>query len=490
MRLKELGLSLADVDLGGSDAESDYKLAEHFVTTPYVQSALEGKRTLFLGRKGSGKSALFSQMPALEAAEGRGRIVLQLTPDAYSWSALQRYREQGLFAEHAHANAWKATIGIEVGSAISNLNIDWPDGAARSVAVLTRFIEENFGDVSPGLARTTAGLLKGLGALNLSAFGFGVGLERADATEQELTPAVINALWETLVEPLKHQPVLVELDRLDDSWDGTDDSRTLLIGLLKASKEINDKLGQVEGGIRILIFLRSDIYDGLKFDDKDKHRITEEHILWNEAELREMLAERLPEGVEVEDLFEAEEMRGRIQPFDYILKRTFRRPREILQFIDECLRKAGKDATEISKDAIREAENQYSKWKVEDLKQEFAKVSPEFGALLEALRQELHRYDSIDDAIEVLERKAPDEVAALTPRGAMELLFEASVIGIRLGGGGQTRFKSQDPELTLPTAGAVYVHQSLYRGLNIKEARKPVGEPTEEDVAAEDSGIE
>ena len=47
MELDELGLTLSDVDLGRFDAESDYKLAEHFVRTPYVESALAGQRTLF-----------------------------------------------------------------------------------------------------------------------------------------------------------------------------------------------------------------------------------------------------------------------------------------------------------------------------------------------------------------------------------------------------------------------------------------------------------
>ena len=63
MRLDELALTLRDVDLGGLDAESDHKLAAHFVTTPHVEYALAGRRTLFLGRKGSGKSALFRQLP-------------------------------------------------------------------------------------------------------------------------------------------------------------------------------------------------------------------------------------------------------------------------------------------------------------------------------------------------------------------------------------------------------------------------------------------
>jgi hypothetical protein len=485
MKLDQLGLTLRDVDLGRFDAESDYKLAEHFVTTPYVEAALGGQRTLFLGRKGSGKSSLFRQLPDLVTGQGAGRIVLQLTPDAYAWRALQEYREQGLLAEHAHTNAWKLTIGVEVAGRLAALDREWSPSATESIGRLRQFIQENFGELEPGLLKTASGLVKGLASFNLSAFGFGVGVStREGASSLPITPALIQAIWDELKAPLSEQAVTVEFDRLDDSWDGAEQSQTLLIGLLKAAKDVNDSSASDEAGqCRILVFLRSDIYDGLKFDDKDKHRGSEEHILWSEAGLAEMLTRRLPREVTAADLFEAGEMRGRTSLINYLMRRTFLRPREILQFVDQCIRQSLDGASEITKEAIRAAEDLYSRWKVEDLKQEFTKASPGFTALLEALRQEVHRYDSIDDLEELLSRKAVASVERLGPRGAIEELFEASVIGVRLRGAGSPRFKSTDPELALPASGTVYVHQSLYRGLNIVEARKSSEEPSSEDQA-------
>ncbi len=299
-----------------------------------------------------------------------------------------------------------------------------------------------------------------------------------------LTPAVISTILDLLRAPLDERTVIVEFDRLHDSWDGSPASATLLIGLLKAAKEINDRFFRADGsgGQRVFVFLRSDIYGGLKFDDKDKHRSTEGYLLWDVDLLREMLTARLPEGVSADELFETGQMRGSISPFNYIVKRTFLRPREVLQFVDRCIAVAGPDAGEVSKDAIRQAEDTYSGWKVDDLKQEFAKTTPWFEPLIEGLRQEVHRYDSIDDLVTLLRAKVPSVIEAISERGALELLFDASVIGIRLGGTGSTRFKSEDPDLRLPTAGAVYVHQSLYKGLSIVEARKPTGALIDEDA--------
>ena len=64
--------------------------------------------------------------------------------------------------------------------------------------------------------------------------------------------------------------IVVALDKLDDSWEGSDQSKHLLIGLLKACKDVNDKYKgeSPASGFSVVAFLRADIYEGLKFDDK------------------------------------------------------------------------------------------------------------------------------------------------------------------------------------------------------------------------------
>ena len=84
------GRTLADIDLGSVDAEADRRLSEYFVKTPYVESALAVRRSHYLGRKGSGKSALFSQLARLFQEKGIRTQVLQLTPDQYAWNALRQ----------------------------------------------------------------------------------------------------------------------------------------------------------------------------------------------------------------------------------------------------------------------------------------------------------------------------------------------------------------------------------------------------------------
>ncbi len=147
------------------------------------------------------------------------------------------------------------------------------------------------------------------------------------------------------------------------------------------------------------------------------------------------------------------------------------RPREVIQFLQECINRAGRDATEIKKDTIREAEDKYSVWKVDDVKQEYRRLHPMFEKLIEALRQGFHRYDSVGEFEKHLHERVPEVMEKLGARRAMELLFDASVIGVRLGNAGSARFKCEDSDLALPTSGGVYVHQRLIKGLNLREKR-------------------
>ena len=139
------------------------------------------------------------------------------------------------------------------------------------------FVEGNFGKMkTKGLLPATE-LIKGIDRFDLSAFGFGVGLGRRDVPSQLGTPTLNEVLIDHLGAPLAEFPVLLELDRLDDAWDGSEESKSLLVGLLKAAKDLNDRFrAGVATGSRVVIFLRTDIYDALSFDDKDKHRPFEE----------------------------------------------------------------------------------------------------------------------------------------------------------------------------------------------------------------------
>lgn len=494
MRLDELSLTVGDVTLGGFDAESDRRLADYFVTTSYSVDVASGRGTLFLGRKGSGKSALFDQLPRLLAADDPGLVLIRLTPDHYAWKALKGYVEEGLAQEQAHTMAWKLTIATEVAAAITAQDHHWSHEASVSLGRLSKFVQDNFGELSTSPHTKAVSLLRSVSSLDVSALGLlNIGI-KLRAQSRSATPLIAEKLAELLAAPLREIGTMVCLDRLDESWDGSEEARSSLIGLLRAAKDLNDHFGLHEGrGLRVITFLRSDIYDTLEFDDKDKHRPTERQILWTVAELKEMLRRRLPGGLTVDELFEPGRMGPAPGAFAYVASRTFLRPREILEFVDATIQAAAKiqaagpRSTIIERRSIRAAEGVYGNWKVEDLKQEYRRSCPIFGQVLECLRNEPARFDSFDEVVSLFTRKAPDYVQYYTVYGLVQMLFEASAVGVRIKGSGAVRFKSQDPFTVLPANARIYVHPALHRGLDtlVSRRRDPSASISRPDTAAQ-----
>lgn len=348
-KLNDLGKTIADIDLGGFDAESDHKLTDHFINTPIIDRILDGNKYLILGRKGSGKSALFREIPRISAERG-GPEVIKLTPNAYSWSTLRNYREQGLSIEHAHSGAWKLSLAIEMAAHLTRSDIKWHDKVRPHATTLRSFIDSNFGK---GQELDIPGsIYKGIESFDLSALGFSVGLtrgKRGEAKKLPATPAVTDAVINNLVPLLAAHPCIVELDRIDDAWEGGVEDRSLVVGLLKAVKDLNDSFNGAGVRAKIIVFLRTDIYNALQFDDSDKHRQGEQQISWNQESLRQVVSARLPVDLEIDDLFEPGMMRGKSKPFDHMLRRTFLRPREVLQFVHLVLETEGEESTQVLK---------------------------------------------------------------------------------------------------------------------------------------------
>jgi hypothetical protein len=80
--LRDLPL-IQRLNLGSSAAENEFtELAEYFVETDIFRRALRGEVRVALGRKGSGKTALFSQVRDKKRAD-RKNIILDLRPEGY-----------------------------------------------------------------------------------------------------------------------------------------------------------------------------------------------------------------------------------------------------------------------------------------------------------------------------------------------------------------------------------------------------------------------
>lgn len=96
--------SLNEINLGRIDAESDEQLEAYFVETGAVDGVRSGKQ-LILGRKGSGKTALFAH---IRDAFSHRTVDLELTN--YFFETHKLLREKGVAETNAYTTAWELLI--------------------------------------------------------------------------------------------------------------------------------------------------------------------------------------------------------------------------------------------------------------------------------------------------------------------------------------------------------------------------------------------
>jgi len=471
---------LSKIDLGMDEAEKDQRLQEYFLKTGSYQKALEGKKTVILGRKGSGKSAIFKLM--INELPKEGSIVVPITLDQYSWGSLKDYEEQGILKTQAHTNAWKMTLLTSVVCKLKE------EGLLNSKSKLLTYYCNHMQDSYPmskdGWLFSIVEKIKHLQRIETPY----ITLDFKEK-DRKVTPlGVIEYLKSTLLEEWPNgKKVNIIIDRLDDSWDASDESKNLIIGLLKAANDINS---QFIGKITITIFLRSDIYDNLFFDDQDKLRQFEETIYWNSDELKAVICERVKVSLDIygennekiwNTLFTSNLYRSKASAEKYLVDRTFKRPRDIISFVRFAIDVAIKNHhSQIETTDTRKAEEEeYSKSKYKDLIIENQKQFPYIKDLLDSLTGSFHKL-SKSELIEKINSFKGEYGLSEQDVQILRQMFIWGVIGVKRQGragvnqrGGTHFYYYYDDSSIIPLAySEYYIHPSLRHCLHIYEKRE------------------
>jgi hypothetical protein len=469
-------MSITNVDFGRLDAETETSLSEYFVDTGVLQRIVNGDRQYVIGRKGSGKTALFRKLDK----DVVGHPVVQLDFDDYSWESHKILRDQGASDESAYVSSWRFTLLMSV--------VDqWSRNGNSSVKSKSRAIMSKiYGNEDPKWYNLLFDKFRKLRRLDLptiDSVGSLGGIE-FDAQEDEKVIASTIGVWskrlfDFIRTHFEANRVTLLLDRLDEGWDGNDRSKQLLSSVIKASREINLELRNSGKCAPVVIFLRSDIFYYLQFNDKNKIGADIEFLDWTEERLIEVASTRIARslGVEVEDawdtVFSQKVMRQRVAIRNYILKRTMLRPRDIIAFCINCKEAVNKSGHPIVEtDDVYFAEDAYSRHIYSELDDEMHKQLPRASDSLQVLRDMRQQKFRLSDWNKSLTSRLPDATPAESIDRLKEL-FEYSVVGVpRKGGrsGGTTfQFIYQDRLLQPQFNDEMIVHFSLKKVLSLRD---------------------
>jgi len=437
---------------GRDDAESDLAdglLRQGFLPTHAYAMALTGRKSLIIGRKGSGKSAICTQLAIEDGYAGSTALI---TPDDTAGNEIRRFELQGVTGDTAKSLIWRYVFAVQAARHLS-AHADEPGHgkAPGSMRALRQFLKAN-GELDD--QRLYDRLLRGIRALqsaslSLKAFGVEFSVDASRASEGARAAGQLEILEQGVAAAFAdlgcagHHPLLFLVDQLEQVWSSSPDSHATIVGLLLAAKHVNSRY---RGMARCVLFLRSDIYDALNFADADKFHSDEVRISWTRAALGDVARARA--AASLHHPVTHEMLWGEIFPAavrheptaDYLLSRMLPRPRDAIQFLTLCRDTADERGHQtILEEDVIEATLRFSQWKRLDLAKEYLDSYPFLNGLLNLFentgyvvtRHALEtRFAARRDA---LHQEFPAYAQNLTAPGVIDVLHAIGFIGVRRG---------------------------------------------------------
>ncbi|MEW5928116.1 MAG: hypothetical protein AB1941_11575 [Gemmatimonadota bacterium] len=479
-------ISLRGLTTFGEVAAEDEPVLDYFLTTDTVRRIADNEVLIVLGRKGSGKTAIVRHF----AESGDTASSRALNLGSYPWNVHQRRRDLGASEIEAYVESWRYLISVELAALAlrqSGLKNSEP---AKS---LVKFLEQNYGGIDPEIGdilRPDKLTLQGLSfAPQVLGNALGsIALERSNTDHRlgrelgALADALINAVLE-ISRQTNLERLLLHFDELDRGLTQLDTPRAeMLTGLVLAARAIRAACSDAPITIAPVVYLRSDLWDELKFSDKNKIEQTAAlTIEWNPSSLLALVEERikakLGEAASWDWVTDNRLMRGSQSKWHHIIARTFLRPRDVIAFLNATLVQARKRPVEplifINED-VTKARESYSPYLKKELEDEIPAHWPQWEEGLRACAAaQTLTFDKAEFVRHYEARRSSGNPR--TADEALETLYSFSVIGYqrRSGYGGSSwAFHYTDPEAGWdPSATRLKVHLGLKEYAKLREER-------------------
>jgi hypothetical protein len=348
---------LQSISIGDPRAENEMTTLErYYLTTDQFERAIRGEVNLVVGRKGSGKTALFVRARDKTRADKRN-IMVDLRPEGYQLIKLKedilKYLSEGA-RQHLITAFWEYLILLEV--AYKLLEKDKPvykhnhEIYELYVGLNRTYSSADFsreGDFSERLLM----LSNGLADKYRDKFGkqHSQKLTNADVTELLYRHDLATLQRQISAYLEKKQSVWVFFDNLDKGWStqGVEVIDAIVLRcLVDAGRKVEREMRRNKHEFHCIVFVRNDVYDHVMRQSPDYGKEMRATLDWSDADmLREMLRLRL-----VSNFAEPERNKNFFtvwrqlcdthyageESSAYLIDRSLMRPRNLLKIFNHC----------------------------------------------------------------------------------------------------------------------------------------------------------
>lgn len=406
-------------------------LGDIFLETDAYRRTLNGTANVLVGRKGSGKTAVFLQTRDV-CRSNKQNIVIDLIPDGYQLVKMKEFiLDQLAFGARKEVIAafWEYVLWLEIAYKIiekdevkAYRDPRLTAGFQKLESAFKRRVDTGRGDFSERLKRLSANIIERFNEAGLQA------VDKESLNSSKVLEIIygqdVAFLRDQVLEYLRLKGfVLFLLDNLDRFWTPggfDDDDALIVVGLTESMQEISRKFQKRGLDFRWAIFVRSDVYEFLVRGMADYGKLAVQSLEWSDrALLAALFQQRLL--ISVEHLSSSwSEIWGRASAqtvggkpvIEYLIDGSMMRPRYLIRLFETARRRAVTFNREsITEDDYFAALKELGWQVLEDLDREIVDLLPKGSELLfellsqsEGLTPEKFRYfcgKSIADADDI-----------------------------------------------------------------------------------------
>jgi hypothetical protein len=485
-------VDLLNLNLGSDSAEKDILvgLSEYFYRNSAYQNILNNRKTILVGNRGSGKSAIFKYIAAEESR--KGNLVLELSPEEYSYDILSQHMKQESEGSWGKQSSYSIAWQYLIYNLIFKKIVDSKRGLATgSMKNIYTYVRDNLKTQNINPIGILISYLKRLEGIKIGDHEARIWKTRELSSLYSLEE--IQALVPSLQKVLEAIKIKIFVDELDKGWDNSEDAQYFIAGLFQASQKINT----IHPNLKVYVSIRQELFENIPqiYDDAQKIREEIEVIRWDQEELLEFIGLRILHSVPKAERLRPKErwqllfrssMNREVATFDYLIHRTHLRPREFLQFCKLCVENSAGER--VCDESIMKAEAYYSEQKTKDLAAEYRFQYPGLLDLLESFRggKAIYQSQELDElllAIVCGDIRIGDATWALTidDDALKRILWQIGFLKAWAKGGKNTDRKNrstylgfyESPKLNLDQVVRFQVHPACHSYLSLHQPPAP-----------------
>ena len=441
---------LSKISVGDPTAENEMAdLGDYYLETDEFIRALRGEVNLVVGRKGTGKTALFIQLRDAKRAIP-SNVVIDLKPEGYQLVKLKEhvltFMTEGA-QQHLITAFWEYLLVLEIIHKILESDkiihmrdhrLTQPYNNLKELYGINDLSYE--GDFSERLIKLCNSLANECKNLNKDKE------EGVSITSAAITEVLYRHDFKQLLQALEGYLKMkgegwLLFDNIDKGWSvgGIDETDTFILRcLIDASRKLERDLRKRGIDFHSITFIRDDVYHLLMDRSSDYGKEMRVSLDWSDGDvLGKLLEKRISTSLEDNEidtktsqlwLKMAVSHYDGVSSLDYMIERSLMRPRNLLKIFKHCLSYAIKlDHERIEIDDISRGLRAYSQDLLIDVDRELSDVLPTAKGIIYEFVDEQYEF-SYEELITLM---ACVDIESLDAEKVINFMLYYGVLGIQ-----------------------------------------------------------